>query len=126
MIDGRLRDRAQHAIGHVGRTGDLEEVAPALHGKQLTTKHEGHEGHEGLRKFTGETTQQSRTEEHVRGSADGPLRRPTCVVETDENTPGPSLSRFVFRLSPPTPPFRGARRTESPRTPVHAPLVSVP
>ena len=25
MIDGRLRDRAQHAIGHVGRTGNLQE-----------------------------------------------------------------------------------------------------
>ena len=27
MIDRRLRHRAQHAIGHVGRTGNLQEVA---------------------------------------------------------------------------------------------------
>ena len=33
MIDRRLRHRAQHAIGHVGRTRDLEEVTAApMHG----------------------------------------------------------------------------------------------
>ena len=26
VIDGRLRHRAQHAVGHVGRPGDLEKV----------------------------------------------------------------------------------------------------
>ena len=29
MIDGRLRDRAQHAIGDIGRARDLEEVSAA-------------------------------------------------------------------------------------------------
>ena len=34
MIDGRLRHRAQHAIGRVGRSGDLKEVTSALvHGQ---------------------------------------------------------------------------------------------
>ena len=30
MIDRRLRDRAQHAVGHVGRPGNLKKMPPAL------------------------------------------------------------------------------------------------
>ncbi len=29
MIDGRLRKGAENAVGHVGRTGNLQEMAPA-------------------------------------------------------------------------------------------------
>src|SRR5438105_14662241 len=38
VVDGRLRDRAQHAVGDVGGSGDLEEMAPAFHRWKLTTK----------------------------------------------------------------------------------------
>ena len=34
MIDRRLRDRAQDAIGHVGGAGDLKKMASALHTPQ--------------------------------------------------------------------------------------------
>ena len=32
MIDGRPRDRVQHALGHVGRPGDLQKVTSAFDG----------------------------------------------------------------------------------------------
>ena len=37
MIDGRLRDGAQHAVRHVGRTRNLEEVSTAFHANELIT-----------------------------------------------------------------------------------------
>ena len=36
MIDGRLRDRAQDPIRHVGRTRDLEKMTSALVGRHAT------------------------------------------------------------------------------------------
>jgi hypothetical protein len=35
MIDGRTVDRAQDAIGHVGRAGDLQEMSAGRHGGLL-------------------------------------------------------------------------------------------
>jgi hypothetical protein len=32
VIDGRLRDRAQHALRHVCRSGDLQEMAASTRG----------------------------------------------------------------------------------------------
>jgi hypothetical protein len=32
MIDGCVIDRAQDAVGHIGRAGDLQEMASARHG----------------------------------------------------------------------------------------------
>ena len=38
MVDGRPRDRAQHALGHVGRARDLEKVAAACGGHRICRK----------------------------------------------------------------------------------------
>ncbi len=56
VVDGRLRDGAQHPVRHVGRPGDLQEVAAAFHGHASSlhrrfiidaTKARTHEGREG-------------------------------------------------------------------------------